>query len=135
MPDALCNNNLSQFVMLSALCNNNLLRFVTKLLCCVLQYKICQKIFTLCNKIIISIYLPIFLPNPILYLLPEDLSPPYLACWWFKVKDHLQQSHVTLWPRGQMIKWPMKIIIYPLPWDLWLLNLTWRQLLMKRCYP
>ena len=83
------------------------LHFVMKLLCCFLQYKICQKslrnwVPTLCNEIIISIYLPTFLTTSIISLLPQDLWPPYLTGSWFKVKEHLQLSYVILWWR---VKW------------------------------
>ena len=73
----------------------------------------CQKnlrnwVVALCDKIIISIYPPTFLPTSIISLLPQDLWPPYLAGWWFKVNDHLLQNHVILWSRGQVITWEMK---------------------------
>ena len=102
IPDALCNNNLSPFLIPDSLCNNNLSHFVIKLLCCFLRYKICQEslrnwLVTFWNEIIISFNLPTFLPTSIISLLPQDLWPPHLAGWGFKVKNHLQQSHVTLW--------------------------------------
>ena len=98
-------NTMAHFVIKSvALCNNNLPHFVIKLLYWFLQFEICQKKPTkfscpLCNKIIISIYLPAFLPTLITSWLPRS---PYLAGWCFQVKDHLQQSHVTFWSRGQV---------------------------------
>ena len=71
LADALCNKSMSHFVIADTLCNNNLSHFVIKLLCCTLQYEICQKsqqnwVVTLCNKITISISLTSNLPR--LYL-------------------------------------------------------------------
>ena len=131
---------MSHFVIPDALCNNNLSHSVIKLLCCFLQYKIFQKslrnwVVTLCNKIIISICLPTFLPSSIISLLPQDLWPPYLVGWGFKVKDRLEQGHLTLWSRGQVITWQMKKVIFPLPRGLRLLNVTGRKPLIKRYYP
>ena len=110
VPDALCNKNLSHFVMPDALCNNNLSHFVIKLLCYFFQYEISQKslrnwVVTLCNKTIISICLPTFLNTSIISLLPQDLRPAHLASWGLQVKDHFQQSHLTLWSHGQVITW------------------------------
>ena len=115
IPDALCNNNLSQFVIPDTLCYNNLTHFGIKLLFCFVRWNMSKK------------------PTKIISLLAQDLKPQYLAGWWVKMKDHQQQIHVNLWSRNQMITWEMKNVIFSLPRGLRLPNVTGRHLLMKEC--
>ena len=48
------------------------------------------------NNIIIFVYLDTFLTTWFISLLPQDLWLPYLAGWYVKLKEHLQQSYVSL---------------------------------------
>ena len=119
--DTFRNNNLSHFVIPDTICNSNLSHLVIKLL--LLIFAISQKsprnwVLIPFNKIIINIYRPTFLPTLIISLFLLDLWLPYLASWWFKLKDHFQQSHMMLWSRDQVITREMKKVTFPLSWSL-----------------
>ena len=111
-----------------ALCNNNLSHFVIKLLFCTLHFVICQKRLQnwtalLCNKIVISIYLS-YLPGSYLYFHKN------YDCHTWKAGEFSWRttSNKVTWPFDHMVRWSSDKwkTLFPLPRSLWLLNLTGR---------
>ena len=54
--------------------------------------------------------------------------------WRFIVRSHHPLSLLMLWSRDQVITWRMENVLFQLPRDLWLPNVTEWWVLMRACY-
>ena len=102
IPNALCNNSLSLFAVTDSLYNNNLSHFVISCFVALCNTNMQKSLrnwnVTLCNKIILSIYLLTFLltflptldivltlkTGLVISRLPQDLWPPDLTNFWLR---------------------------------------------------